>query len=294
MAAVATVRSFNRTVTQRVGALRERYLARQRPLGEARLLWEIGDSGYDLRDLRSRLGLDSGYLSRLLASLVAADLITVTAAETDRRVRVARLTARGRAERRVLDRRSDELARSMLAPLGDQQRARLVAAMAEVERLLTAATVEITPCDPEHRDAVRCLTAYVAELDERFESGFDPGRSSSAAADELREPHGLVLIARLRDEPVGCGALKFHRDGPAEVKRMWVDGSVRGLGVGRRLLAALEDAAGGRDVRLLRLETNRALGSAIALYRSAGYTEVDPFNDEAYADHWFEKRLERS
>ncbi len=106
----------------------------------------------------------------------------------------------------MLDRRSDELAWSMLRPLGDQQRARLVDAMAEVERLLTAATVEITPCDPDHRDAEHCLTAYMAELDQRFETGFDPGRSISAAADELREPRGLLLIARLRHEPVGCGA----------------------------------------------------------------------------------------
>ena len=76
---VAQVRHFNRTVTQRVGALQDQYLARDRSLGEARLLWEIGDGGRDLRSLRSDLDLDSGYLSRLLRSLEAAGLVAVDA-----------------------------------------------------------------------------------------------------------------------------------------------------------------------------------------------------------------------
>ena len=113
------VRSFNRLVTQRVGALNDRYLSRDRPLGEARVLWEIGADGCELRELRSRLGLDSGYLSRLIRSLESAGLITVQPKETDRRIRAARLTAAGLAERDLLDARSDELARSFLEPLTD-------------------------------------------------------------------------------------------------------------------------------------------------------------------------------
>src|SRR3954468_19105469 len=136
---VAQDRRFNRTVTERVGALDDRYLARDRPLGESRVLWEVGDGGADVRALRARLGLDSGYLSRLLRSLGDAGLVSVEAAASDRRVRTVRLTTAGRAERELLDRRSDELAADMLAPLGDDARARLVAAMGEVERLLTAA-----------------------------------------------------------------------------------------------------------------------------------------------------------
>jgi ribosomal protein S18 acetylase RimI-like enzyme len=87
---------------------------------------------------------------------------------------------------------------------------------------------------------------------------------------------------------VGCGALKFHGDEPTELKRMWVADSVRGLGIGRRLLSELESRAGGGVVRL---ETNKTLTEAISLYRSAGYREVDAFNDEPYAHHWFEKQL---
>src|SRR3954463_10872473 len=108
--AVEQVRRFNRTVTQRVGALNDHYLARDRPLGEARMLWEIGADGCDVRILRARLGLDSGYASRLLRSLEAAGLVTVTASPRDARVRTARLTKKGRTERVLLDRRSDALA----------------------------------------------------------------------------------------------------------------------------------------------------------------------------------------
>ena len=140
---VSQARRFNRIVTQRVGALNDHFLSRDRPLGEARVLWEIGPEGRDLRSLRADLELDSGYLSRLLRSLEVAALITVGPKESDRRVRIARLTPLGLKERKVLDQRSDDLAASLLAPLNAGQSARLVAAMADVERLLTAAMVEI-------------------------------------------------------------------------------------------------------------------------------------------------------
>ncbi len=290
-ALISQVRGFNRIVTQRVGALNDRFLARDRSLGEARLLWEIGAEGRDVRYLRALLELDSGYLSRLLRSLEAAGLVTVGPKQSDKRVRIARLTPSGSAERAVLDERSDELAASLLAPLNAGQRARLVAAMAEVERLLTAAMVEVAPIDPGHPDAQHCLHAYFSELDRRFDAGFDPALSIPADLEELRPPAGLFLVASLRADPIGCGGLKFRGKEPAEIKRMWVAESARGLGVGRRLLSELEDCAAEYGARAVRLETNRALAEAISLYRSAGYIEVAPFNDEPYAHHWFEKQI---
>jgi DNA-binding MarR family transcriptional regulator/GNAT superfamily N-acetyltransferase len=287
---VGQVRRFNRAVTQRVGALDDHYLARDRPLGEARVLWEIGKRGCDVRRLRSILDLDSGYLSRLLRSLEADGLVTVGQSADDKRVRKAQLTKLGSAERAVLDRRSDALARSLLEPLNDEQRERLVSAMGEVERLLTAALVEIDVIDPAHRHAQYCLHEYFTELDQRFESGFDPDVSRAVDLDEVRPPAGVFLVAVLRAEPIGCGALEFHGTAPAEIKRMWVAESARGLGVGRRLLAELEARAAGRS-HAVRLDTNQALTEAIAMYRSAGYREVDAFNDEPYAHHWFEKTL---
>jgi DNA-binding MarR family transcriptional regulator len=290
-AMIAQVRRFNRTVTQRVGALDDRFLARGRPLGEARVLWEIGDEGCDVRSLRSRLDLDSGYLSRLLRSLEADGMITVGPSGSDGRVRTARLTTAGAAERAVLEHRSDELAASFLEPLGATQQARLVAAMGDVERLLTSALVEIELVDPARPAAQHCLREYFNELDRRFETGFDPRLSIPADADELRPPLGALLLATLRTDPIGCGALKFHDGLPTEIKRMWIDESARGLGIGRRLLDELEAYAARSGSRVVRLETNRTLTEAVALYRAAGYLEVEPFNDEPYAHHWFEKHL---
>lgn len=291
-AEVSTVRRFTRVVTQRVGALDDRALARDRPLGAARVLWEIGEEGRDVRDLRVALGLDSGYLSRLLGSLARDGLVRVGRGTPDGRVRRAHLTADGRRERAVLDDRSDAQAAALLEPLPPSQRRRLLAAMAEVERLLRAGMVVVAPADPAGPGARACLAAYAAELDDRFPDGFDPAASLPASDEDLRPPAGVLLVASLAGRPVGCAALKLHGDEPAEVKRMWVAGDARGLGIGRRLLEAVEAEASARGVRVLRLETNASLTEAIALYRSAGYREVPRFNDERYAHHWFEKHLD--
>ncbi|MEP6658688.1 MAG: helix-turn-helix domain-containing GNAT family N-acetyltransferase [Acidimicrobiales bacterium] len=288
-AGVQEVRRFNRTVTQRIGILSNGYLARRRPIGASRLLWEIGPEGSDVRSLRARLELDSGYVSRLLRSLEDDRLVKVVPEVSDRRVRTVLLTKAGRAERELLVRLSDDLAWSLLEPLTSDQRSRLIEAMGTVERLLTAGMVHLKIEDPTSEDAQFCIRSYFAELDSRFESGFDPQQSVSADAAELTEPAGLLLIARLRGEPVGCGALKMHGRKPAEVKRMWIAAEVRGLGLGRRILEELERHARQRGIRTVRLETNRSLNEAVGLYKSAGYREAEPFSDEPYADHWFEK-----
>jgi DNA-binding MarR family transcriptional regulator/GNAT superfamily N-acetyltransferase len=290
-AIVQQVRRFNRVVTERVGALNDHFLGRERALGEARLLWEIGLEGCEVRVLRARLGLDSGYLSRLLRSLEATGLVRVAAGAGDRRVRVARLTAAGRRERAALDKRSDELARSLLAPLSSKQRERLVAAMHEVERLLTAGSVQITSVDPEHPDAQYCLAEYVAELNRRSERGFDPSVGATALPDEVRPPAGEFFVAYLHGEAVGCGAVKHHADAPAEIKRMWIAPRARGVGLGRRLLERLEACARAGGARVAHIETSAVLIEALSLYRSTGWVEVPAFNDEPFADHWLEKAL---
>ncbi len=289
--AVEQVRRFNRVVTERIGVLEDGYLHRGRPLGESRLLWEIGESGADVRGLRRRLGLDSGYVSRMLRSLETQGLITVGASEADGRVRVARLTAKGRKEWRLLDRRSDDLAANLLASLTDGQQERLVAAMAEVERLLTASAIELRIVDAAGPDASYCLSAYFAELDRRMDTGFDPDVALPATAPEMSPPVGLFLVAYLYDQPVGCGGLKLHGSDPAEIKRMWVSPGARGLGLGRRLLGELERQAHHLGASAIHLDTNEFLAEAIAMYESTGYVRVPSFNAEPHATHWFEKRL---
>jgi len=288
---IERVRAFNRTVAERIGALSDDFLGRGRPMGESRTLWEIGPNGAEVRDLRARLGLDSGYMSRVLRALEKDGLIAVDVSPQDGRVRRTRLTEAGRAERAELDRRSDAVAHSLLAPLTSPQRTTLVAAMTEVERLVRASMVTIAAEDPAAWDSRWCIGQYFSELNSRFEAGFDPSRSISAEVHELTPPLGELLIARLRGRAVGCGGLKFHLHAQAELKRMWVAPEARGLGLGRRLLVELERRARAAGATVVRLETNRTLTEAIQLYRSSGYREVRAFNEEPYAHHWFEKRI---
>lgn len=291
VAAVERVRVFNRTVAERIGAVTDAFLGRGRPLGESRTLWEIGPARVEIRELRERLGLDSGYMSRVLQSLARQGLIEVEASTDDGRVRHAKLTRAGRAERSELDRRADEVAWSFLDPLSAAQRERLLTAMADVERLLRASMVSIALEDAAGPDARWCIEQYFQELNRRFDTGFDPSQSIPAAPEEMTPPAGALFIARLRGKPIGCGGLRFHPGQPAELKRMWVAPEARGLGLGRRLLQLLERHATEAGVKVVRLETNGSLKEAIQLYRSSGYREVPAFNDEPYAHHWFEKRL---
>jgi GNAT superfamily N-acetyltransferase len=150
----------------------------------------------------------------------------------------------------------------------------------------------ITAADPATEECQACIGAYLRELQERFDHGFDPALSVSAHPDELVPPHGHFLLARLDGDAVGCGALKLQADGDGELKRMWVARSARGLGIGQRLLASLEALAKASGVRVLRLDTNRHLAEARQLYLRNGYVEIAPYNDNPYAHYWFEKRLD--
>jgi DNA-binding MarR family transcriptional regulator len=285
------VRRFNRTITQRVGALAQSYLDRGRPLGEARVVFEIGRGGIDLRVLREKLGLDSGYLSRLLRSLERQGLVEVRSTARDGRARRLTLTPRGLAELEAYDAESDALATSLLAPLDPERRARLVAAMAEVERLVHAGEIDVRVEPPEGLDATACLDAYFKELAERFETGFDASIPHAARPEQLTPPAGYFMVARLRGRMAGCGALKLVGGGIGEVKRMWTADFARGQGVARTVLDTIEAKARELGMHTLRLETNKALIEAHALYRAAGYREVPAFNEEPYAHHWFAKQL---
>jgi ribosomal protein S18 acetylase RimI-like enzyme len=289
---IPQIRSFNRTVTRRLGVLNDRYLGRDRPLVESRLLFEIGLQGATVSGLRARLGLDSGFVSRLLRSLERKGLATTLKRNgSDGRARFARLTRAGRAELKRINALSDDLARSMLAPLTESQGLRLVSAMNEIERLLRASSVEVAPADPHGTDAQYCLAQYFAELASRFTGGFDRKADGAEAVDDFVAPNGCLLIARLHGEPIGCGALRTFDRGMGEIKRLWVSRDARGSSLGRRLLEELERLARKHRMRAVRLDTNESLHEAIRLYRSAGYREIDRFNDNPYAHHWFEKTL---
>ncbi len=289
---IEQVRSFNRAVTLSTGALDDSYLGRGRPLGQARLLFEVGrDGGGDIASLRQRLGLDSGYASRLLRSLEAAGLIAIEKDARDKRRRLVRLTAKGLAERNAYDALSDGLARTLLGALTSSQQTRLVGAMADVERLLTAASVTIAVEPETSEDAQACVAAYFRELDKRFDGGFDPGSGGYAGKTASGAVPGAFVIARLNGRAIGCGGLKRFDGSTGEIKRMWVAPEARGLGLSRRLLSALEEQARHMGFTRIVLDTNRTLAEAQTLYRSAGYRDTKRYNDNSYADFWFEKQL---
>jgi DNA-binding MarR family transcriptional regulator/GNAT superfamily N-acetyltransferase len=291
---IQRIRAFNRTVTRRLGVLNDRYLGRNRPLVESRLLFEIGPEGTSVRDLRARLGLDSGFLSRLLRKLERKGLArTSRRAADDARVRFASLTKSGLVELRRINALSDNLAKSMLGTLTREQSIRLVESMSQVERLLRSSSVEVTRTEPSSADATHCFAQYVAELSVRFREGFSRNAAGWSDADEcdFLPPKGCLLVASLFGEPVGCGALRTLGPGVGEIKRMWVAPSARGLGIARRVLRELERVAKQRRLRAIRLDTNEALTEAQQLYRSSGYREIERFNDNPYADYWLEKTL---
>jgi DNA-binding MarR family transcriptional regulator/GNAT superfamily N-acetyltransferase len=288
---IETVRTFNRAITLRLGVLSDRFLGSGRPLSQARVLYEIGSRGVQVRDLRSRLCLESGYLSRLLRSLERQGLAKRCGTKDGARGMTISLTGKGMHELKELDRLSHQFASLLLQRLPQNQQEILVQAMSAVERLMQAAAVKVAVVSPRCTAARWCLGEYFQELARRFTSGFDPARSIPADPKELTPPAGYFLLASLDGGAVGCGALKVKTGGIGEIKRMWVSPSARGMGIAQRILSALEACARDAGVDVLRLETNETLKEAQSLYRRSGYQEVPAFNEEPYAHRWFEKMV---
>ena len=193
-----------------------------------------------MRDLRAPLDLDSGYLSRLLRSLERAGLAKTQADPEDGRVRAVRLTRPASPNGRLSTTRATTLAWSLIEPLNQAQRARLLEAMTTVERLLTAGLVEIAD-----RGSGECRRAAVhrgllRDPPRAVRRRLRPCREHPRRRGGPRPPRRPAPGGSAARQPVGCGALKLHGRRPAEIKRMWVSADARGLGLGRRLLAELE------------------------------------------------------
>jgi DNA-binding MarR family transcriptional regulator/GNAT superfamily N-acetyltransferase len=291
MAETEVLRRFNRAWSQRVGLLEDSYLGQGRTLGASRLLFEMGPDGAAVLELRRRLGLDSGYLSRLLRGLEDERLVVVRSDPVDRRRRLVVPTAKGRRAIARLDDRSEQRARALVDPLGDSQRRRLTEALATAERLIRAATSTVESVDVASDEAVTAVRRYFDELDRRFADGFDPGAALDGDPEAMRPPAGDFLVMRVESDLVACGGLRPHTRTIGEVKRMWVDPEWRGCGLAGRLLDALESRASGLGYREVYLDTNSSLDEAIAMYERAGYRNIERYNDNPYAHRWFAKRL---
>ena len=284
---VAAVRAFNRFWTRQIGVLRAGLLDTSWSLTEARVLFELAQRpATDLADLRRTLDLDAGYLTRIVARLRAAGLLTADRSPSDGRRQVLRLTKRGRGEFRTLDERSSAAAAGMLAGLAEADRRRLVAAMGAIEGILGAedagdrgaprAWVLREPAPGElgwivQRNGALYAAEYgwdqsyealVARIVADFGQHHDPARERAWIAEVDGEPAGCVLCVRRDDET-------------AQLRLLLVDPAARGLGIGARLVDECVRFARAAGYRALALWTNDVLVSARRIYEAAGFTLVD-------------------
>ncbi|MDS9470142.1 helix-turn-helix domain-containing GNAT family N-acetyltransferase [Paracoccus sp. MBLB3053] len=286
---ISRIRRFHRAVTSEVGLLDNSFLGRGRPLGPARVLNAVGGGMAEVAEIRAYLGLDSGLMSRLLRGLEAEGLIELETDQGDNRRRRVRLTPAGQQEHDAYEALSDAQAAQILGK--HNSRERLLAAMDIVATTLGRDRIVVQEVDPAAPDAQLCLTAYYAELSQRLHQGFEVSLSCDPEARDMMRPRGSFLLAVSDGLPVGCAGLKGTEKGYAEVKRVWVAPSARGLGVSRVMMKRLEEAAVSLGIGVLRLDTNSALPEAVALYRNSGWTEIARFNDDPYPDLFFEKQL---
>ena len=288
--AIARLRRFNRIVTREIGALDTSYLGRGRPLAFVRVLHLIRTEGTDLADLRGRLDLDTGLLSRILRGLERDGLIETAPDPADRRRRIATLTEKGEAEWKAYDALGKAKAETVFDRAGPR-RDEVIAAMDLIATVMLRDEVRIRDADPDDPATLHCAGAYFQLL-----AGSVPGVTSQmvalplADAARCRAPDGATLIAWSDDLPVGTVALRRHDATTAEVKRLWVDPLARGQGLGRRLMRAIETRARDLGYTWACLDSNTALADAIALYRSDGWSETEPYTGPP-ADIWMIKRL---
>lgn len=151
--------------------------------------------------------------------------------------------------------------------------------------------IEVNVEEPVTPDATFCLRSYYEELARRFENGFDPDAIKNFDTADMKPPKGWFVVSRVGGRAVGCGALKRLDAGIGEIKRVWVSPDTRGKGVAGRIMDQLERIAAAEGLATVRLDTNRTLFEACAFYAKRGYREIDCYNDNTYADFWFEKTL---
>jgi DNA-binding MarR family transcriptional regulator/GNAT superfamily N-acetyltransferase len=285
MSTVATVRAFNRFYTQKIGVLDEGLLASAFSLAEVRVLWELAHRRQaTATELRHDLGLDAGYLSRMLARLEARRLVTGRPARDDKRQTLLTLSARGKRVFNALDVRSADEIERLLRPLDNAGRRALVSSMQTIEALLGAKPSSTAPSSyvlrgPEpgdlgwivHRHGVLYAEEYgwdarfealVAEIVARFVVRYDRARDRCFVAERGGAVVGSVFVVA-------------HTRRVAKLRLLLVEPSARGLGIGARLVDECVRFARAAGYRRLELWTNSVLTGARRIYERAGFTLVD-------------------
>lgn len=279
------LRRFNRLLTQRIGLLDERYLGSPLPFSQARLLYEIAVlAPLATHHLRRLTAIDAAALSRGLGALEARRYVRRNVDASNARNRIVELTPRGRKLVAALDGRAADQVGTLVSRLVAGERRRLVDVVDEARRLLIGAVVRIERRSARDSDVRATQAAYLAEVARRFGRPLDTSNQGPIA------PAVSFLVVDGR-RPVGCGALRQIAPGIGEIKRMWLHPDARGLGMGMRLLDALESAARRAGDHSVRLDTNDRLTEAIALYEASGYRRIPRYNDNPDATRFYAKRL---
>ncbi|WP_316201112.1 MULTISPECIES: helix-turn-helix domain-containing GNAT family N-acetyltransferase [unclassified Bradyrhizobium] len=279
---VAAIRAFNRFYTRKLGALDQHLLDSPFSLAEARVLYELAQyDAISAKEIGLSLGLDAGYLSRIVQSFDEQGLITRTPLPTDRRQQQLGLTARGRQAYAKLDRSSQKEIAAMLAPLAPSVRDRLVGAMTTIETALEPQQPGRSPVLlRSHRPgdigwvvsrhgAVYAeeygwdvsFEALVAEIGAQFIRSYDPAREH-------------CWIAELAGEPVGSIFLVKGSDEVAKLRLLLVEKKARGLGVGRALTEQCIRFAREKNYRTIELWTQSILTAARDIYARAGFRKI--------------------
>ncbi|MGJ5813887.1 GNAT family N-acetyltransferase [Paludibaculum fermentans] len=288
---VAVVRDFNRFYTARLGLLRKRHLDGVFSLTEARILYEVGTTpNTTAATLRGRLGLDAGYISRLLALLTKRKLIRQTASRLDGRERLLTLAAAGEAAVARLDEQSSLQIQELLSDLSPEDREVLVQSLSKVRTILSregGEAVKVVRLSESNDDALRLLHEY-------YEAVGVVQRDDHESIEKMIHGSSSGLwLAYLNEEAVGCVALKRLPSVPCavECKRLYVRPSARGRHIADKLLDALEEFARSHGKRWIYLDSYDDLKVAIALYRKRGYLHCERYNDNPQATVFLRKFL---
>jgi DNA-binding MarR family transcriptional regulator/GNAT superfamily N-acetyltransferase len=281
-ARVAAVRAFNRFYTRKLGVLDQQLLKNPFSLSEARVLYELANrKSPAAKQIGIELGLDPGYLSRIIQNFDEQGLITRKPLPSDRRQYQLGLTAKGRQAFARLDRSSHDDVAAMLAALPCGDRERLIGAMAVIERLLGGAAAPLPPAvlrSPRPGDIGWVVQSHgslyaseygfdsrfeslVAEIVAKFLTSFDAARERCWIADIDGTPVGSVFLVR-------------HTDDVAKLRLLLVDPAGRGQGLGRRLVAECIAFAQACGYRSITLWTQSILVAARSIYRDAGFVHV--------------------
>jgi DNA-binding MarR family transcriptional regulator/N-acetylglutamate synthase-like GNAT family acetyltransferase len=279
---VQAVRAFNRFYTRKLGVLDQQLLKTPFSLSEARVLYELAhDDELSAKEIGIELGLDPGYLSRIVQSFDESGLIAREPLATDRRQHRLSLTAKGRQAFTRLDRSSQEDVAAMLRPLSGEDRRRLTGAMETVERLLgmpRAPASSATLRDPRPGDMGWVVQSHGALYASEY--GFDAGFEALVAEivakymtsyDASRE---RCWIADIEGRPVGSVFLVKASDDVAKLRLLLLDPTGRGQGLGKRLVAECISFARACGYRRMTLWTQSILTTARKIYQDAGFELV--------------------